>query len=273
MNWIIFILIFASLVCRPGITAQASAKENIRKLKEKFMIALGLSSLFGMGWAIGLLASSDLPDAVRYPAEWIFTLATAFLGVYLFVLYVLRSQEARKLWKRWLLCQHRRKREVSFSSTLTRSRSRFRSISSTLTSWTGTLGREGKSGPRANHGDARPDDLSMVEKMTPEDWRSSEAFSIESSVFVPEGTKGETVKEEMRDGHSGRSTDADSAPLVMTEELTDKIDPTSSKFQDNSSLESFQAVSSQLASSPPDADEECYIVENKQAEEFDITAL
>ena len=72
------------------------------------MIALGLSLLFGMGWAFGLLASSDLPPAVRYPTEWIFTLMAAFLGVYLFALYVLRPQEARKAWKRWLFCQCKR---------------------------------------------------------------------------------------------------------------------------------------------------------------------
>ena len=239
------------------------------------MIALGLSVLFGMGWAVGLLASSDLPEGVRYPAEWIFTLATAFLGVYLFALYVLRSQEARKLWKRWLCCQHKRKREVSFSSTLTRSRSRFRSISSTLTSWTGTLRREGKSGQAASYGDARLDDLSMVEKPNPDNWRSSEAFSMESSIYVPEGANVyvETLDEKPRNGHSGQSSSAGSAPLAMAEELSDKADHSDSKLQDNSLPESSKAVPSQLAPTLPDTDEECYIVENKQAEEFDVTAL
>ena len=139
MNWVLFILIFASLLCRPNVKKETSSSGNLRKLKENFMIALGLSLLFGMGWAVGLLASSDLPDAVRYPAEWVFTLTTAFLGVYLFVLYVLRSQDARKLWKRWLCCQSKKKRGVSFSSTNTQSSNRLKTLSSTLTSWKGTL--------------------------------------------------------------------------------------------------------------------------------------
>ena len=104
------------------------------------MIALGLSLLFGMGWAIGLLASSDLPPAVRYPAEWIFTLVTAFLGVYLFVLYILRSPDARNLWKMWLCCQFKKKPGSDFRSTSTPNRTSWGTVSSTLSwSWGGTL--------------------------------------------------------------------------------------------------------------------------------------
>jgi len=105
VNWIIFILIFASLLCRPNVKNELGGKGSLRKLKENFIIALGLSLLFGMSWAVGLLASSDLPDAVRHPAAWVFTLATAFLGVYLFLLYVPRSLEARQFWKQLLLCK------------------------------------------------------------------------------------------------------------------------------------------------------------------------
>ena len=133
MNWVIFIHIFGSLVFRPNVRKDTSTNANLRKLKQNFMIALGLSLLFGMGWAIGLLASSDLPAAVRYPAEWIFTLATAFLGVYLFAMYVLRSQEARKFWKRWFLCQSKKKPSVS--STSTPSRTRWGSVASTVRAW------------------------------------------------------------------------------------------------------------------------------------------
>ena len=128
MNWIIFILIFASLLCRPNIQKEASNRSNMRKLKENFMVALGLSLLFGIGWAVGLLASSDAPDAVRLPAEWIFTIVNAFLGVYLFVLYVIRSPEARKLWKKRLCCQRKKSIDLPRSSTR-------RTWYSTLRSW------------------------------------------------------------------------------------------------------------------------------------------
>ena len=139
MNWIIFILIFASLLCRPNVREETRNHTNLRKLKDNFIIAIGLSLLFGAGWALGLLASSDLPHAVRSPAEWIFTLVNAFLGVYLFVLYVVRSPEARVLWKKWLLCQ--RKRTIDIPSSSIR-----RTWTSTLRSWAkrSTLRKSGK---------------------------------------------------------------------------------------------------------------------------------
>ena len=137
MNWIIFVIIIASLVRKPDIRKETSKWRNLRKLKEYFIIALGLSLLFGTGWAVGLLASSELHDAVRYPAEWIFTLMTAFLGVYLFAMYILRSAEARKLWKTWLLCQYKKK--GTFEITNTSKKPKLRIISPTVGSLKRTL--------------------------------------------------------------------------------------------------------------------------------------
>ena len=138
MNWIIFVLIFGNLLCRPNVKKEMGNKGNLRRLKENFIIALGLSLLFGMGWAVGLLASSDLPAGVRYPAEWVFTLATAFLGVYLFVLYVIRSEEAREFWKQLFLCK-KPISGVSSGNLRTTSRTRLGTASSTLRSWSDTL--------------------------------------------------------------------------------------------------------------------------------------
>ena len=138
VNWIIFILIFASLLCRRNVKNEMGGKGRLRKLKENFIIALGLSLLFGMSWAVGLLASSDLPDAVRHPAAWVFTLATAFLGVYLFILYVPRSLEARQFWKQVLLCKSKTPVSHAYSTNPTSLRQRW-TASSTLRSWAETL--------------------------------------------------------------------------------------------------------------------------------------
>ena len=138
VNWIIFILIFASLLCRPNVKNELGGKGRLRRLKENFIIALGLSLLFGMSWAVGLLASSDLPDAVRHPAAWVFTLVTAFLGVYLFILYVPRSLDARRFWKQLLLCKS--KTPVSHvGRTNPTSMRQQGTTSSMLRSWAGTL--------------------------------------------------------------------------------------------------------------------------------------
>ena len=138
VNWIIFILIFASLLCRPNVKNELGGKGRLRKLKENFIIALGLSLLFGMSWAVGLLASSDLPDAVRHPAAWVFTLATAFLGVYLFILYVPRSSEARQFWKQLLLCKSKTPVSRVYSTNSNNLGQRWTGFS-TLRSWAGTL--------------------------------------------------------------------------------------------------------------------------------------
>ena len=135
MNWVIFILIFVSLLSRPNIRKETSNHGKLRKLKENFTIALGLSLLFGMGWAVGLLATSGVHVAVQIPAEWIFTFMTAFLGVYLFILYILRSSEARGLWKRWLLCQHIKKHYSVGVSASSSSRTKLRDLPSSMRSW------------------------------------------------------------------------------------------------------------------------------------------
>ena len=291
MNWIIFILIFGSVLCRSGVKG-TSRGEKLRKLKENFMIALGLSILFGMGWAVGLLASSDIPPAVRYPAEWIFTLITALLGVYLFLLYVLRSAEGRGVWKRWLLCQSKRKRGVSFTSSTQRSR---------LSTLTHTLSRRIKvrrdtlndsrntstirddsriaaiamSGPQTLHGNFQPVNFEMIEKMKPEEWNYSDAFSPESSTFLPAGNE-EVTSEETVERPSGQYA---TAVLPTAEELNDEIDTSDSKVNpsyqvhaDNVSPES-NAPPTQTAPSLSSAEGQCYTVENKEADGIEITKL
>ena len=294
MNWVMFILIFGSLLCRRTVKKETSKNDKLRKLKENFMIALGLSVLFGMGWAVGLLASSDLPEGVRYPAEWIFTLTTAFLGVYLFVLYVIRSPEARRLWKRWFLCQRKRKRGVSFTSSTRRSR--LSTISRTLSRKlrvrrdtlndsrnTSTIQEDSHvsavviSAPQTLHGNLQPVNLELVEKMKPEEWNYSEAFSHKSS----EGGKEETLEETVDRGPSQYTT-ADDSVFSVAEDVIDEIDtsewcynmvhPSCQFHADNMSPVS-DALPTETAPSLSAAEEECYIVENKQAEGTEITPL
>ena len=227
MNWIIFVLIFGSLLRGLNIPKETGNSENLRKLKKYFMIALGLSLLFGMGWVVGLLASSDLPSAVRYPAEWTFTLATSFQGVYLFVLKILRSAEARKFWKSCFLCQHKRKRVVSFSSSNTQTMSRLRSFSSTLASWRGTLtaGRsstEIASAQRKNHAHLQPINLELVEKMKPDDWCYSDVFSPEP-LTIPPGNAQESVMVTKESSHL-RSTFFTSSSRKVTLSSTNHED-------------------------------------------------
>ena len=232
------------------------------------MIALGLSLLFGMGWAIGLLATSDLPDGVRYPAEWVFTLMTAFLGVYLFVLHVLKSQEARRLWKRWLLCQ--RKRAAFGVSTSNTSKSR---LTSTLVSWTrtfkrSTLGEVGKSTDTMTHNTpAASENLYSSSSLTERTTDITSTFVVPSSAM--ENTTSEATSPHLphaeielvhRLDQDGQSNNEE--PLkANTESIVETM-----SFHGNSSLLGFNALSAQQDPTPTGTDGDCYIVQNKETE-------
>lgn len=73
------------------------------KLKQQFVIALTLSLLFGLGWGVGLLATTSIPVvAVSYTLQAIFILLTGFQGLIIFIMNCVRSPDARYEWKRWV---------------------------------------------------------------------------------------------------------------------------------------------------------------------------
>ena len=123
-NWVIFILIMVSLSSRPNLKKEGSKKANYRKLKENLWVAMGLSVLFGLGWGIGLLATTGLPSFIHIIFEWAFTIMTAFQGLIIFILYCLRAAEVRKVWKRILCCESKRPKH---------------SLEPSSSGWTGTL--------------------------------------------------------------------------------------------------------------------------------------
>lgn len=107
-NWIVFAIIIFSLV-------RKSLKSNLKEVKTKkdknpkslikqqFVIAITLSVLFGLGWGIGLLATEDIygNKTARDLFASLFVVATAFHGLFIFVMHCLRSKDAQKVWKNW----------------------------------------------------------------------------------------------------------------------------------------------------------------------------
>ena len=249
MNWVIFILIFASMLCRPNVRKEISNNENLYKLKN-YMIALGLSLLFGISWAFGLLTSSDIPNAMRYPAEWIFTLMNTFLGVYLFVLYIIWSPDARKVWKRVICCHYQKSVELSHSTRTWSSSARF--MGRTFNSASGNIYSSNPS-EETSHIDLTYDEpYSVAENPTARS--TSTTADIELLPFDPDG----------------RSNSEEAAKTVSLSKLPVKSDTKTNSivettaFDDNSYLLSFNAPSAaQRNLSHTDAD--CNIVENKGA--------
>ena len=274
MNWVIFILIFASLLCRPNARKEMGDDNKLRKLKENFMIALGLSLLFGLGWAVGLLASSDLPDAVRYLAGWIFTLLNAFLGVYLFALYVVRSPEARNVWKRcilcerWICCESRR---IDHYRSSTRKR-----WTSTIGSWVGTF-KQSETGGKDTDTLTRSANLASANVFSFSN-PSGRISQIDSSYAKPSSVTGVTTPTSPSaeiellplhpDGQSNNEEMPKSVTLpilqlsVVTESVVETMD-----CKDNFSLLSFNSPSVHSTSSVSQADADCIIVDSKETDE------
>jgi len=78
-------------------------KATAMKLKQNFIIALTLSLLFGLGWGVGLVATTSIPvPAISYLLQAIFILLTSFQGLLIFIMHCVRSEDARKQWKIWV---------------------------------------------------------------------------------------------------------------------------------------------------------------------------
>ena len=88
--------------CQTKFKESYSEDKNV-SLKQQLLIAVTLSILFGLGWGIGLPAAGQLYNTpgVRDTFAALFIILTAFQGLYVFIMHCIRSQEARKEWKRW----------------------------------------------------------------------------------------------------------------------------------------------------------------------------
>ena len=149
-NFIMFVVIMHSILCRHTARKDSASKSEFSW--KTAMIGLILAVTFGLGWIFGLLGTTSLPDAVRLPSVYLFTILVGMQGLLIFVLRVLRSHDVRTEWKRWfyaLTCrmesyiQSSRRRTTHHhaqgsSSDTSRSeghhRSTFRPRSTTLTS-------------------------------------------------------------------------------------------------------------------------------------------
>ena len=100
-----FFLIMIQLLkkrCQTKFKESYSEDKNV-SLKQQLLIAVTLSVLFGLGWGIGLPAAGQLYNTpgVRDTFAALFIILTAFQGLFVFIMHCIRSQEARKEWKRW----------------------------------------------------------------------------------------------------------------------------------------------------------------------------
>ena len=72
--------------------------------KRLTIIAFGLSVVFGLGWGLGLAATSSDAKEVTFVFQVIFSIFVSAQGILIFILHGLRSPDARLVWKTWLSC-------------------------------------------------------------------------------------------------------------------------------------------------------------------------
>ena len=77
-------------------------KDRFKSLKRQIVIAIGLATLFGLGWGFGLAASSTSVKELSFSFQLLFSIFVGLQGVFIFVLHGIRKEEARKQWKMWL---------------------------------------------------------------------------------------------------------------------------------------------------------------------------
>ena len=80
---------------------KSDLKDKLESVKKQVAIAVGLATLFGLGWGFGLAASSTTEKELTFAFQLLFGLFVGLQGVILFVLHGVRKQEARSQWKEW----------------------------------------------------------------------------------------------------------------------------------------------------------------------------
>ena len=102
-NWIMFFLIITSICCRGLETDVKDTGSQIKAYKAKFTIAAILAVMFGLGWTLGLAATSVPVKEFSLTFQILFSIFVGAQGVLIFFLHGVRNQDIRKLWKWWLI--------------------------------------------------------------------------------------------------------------------------------------------------------------------------
>ena len=109
-NWVVFIIIFTSLLRKSCDKKLKEVKETDKKkgdkktspVKQQFLVAVTLSVLFGLGWGVGLLATDKVyVSAIKDLFASLFVILTTSQGLLVFIMHCLQSRDIRNVWARW----------------------------------------------------------------------------------------------------------------------------------------------------------------------------
>ena len=122
-NWIMFVLIMVSICGHTqGPVTDKKEGSKIKAMQTNFTIAVTLSVVFGLGWALGLAATSLPVKELTLMFQILFSIFVGAQGVLLFLLHGVRNQDIRKVWIQCFAMIGRKSRLTSIiSSTKTSS--------------------------------------------------------------------------------------------------------------------------------------------------------
>ena len=98
VNWIMFVIIMAS-ICKHTKGADHKKGHKVDSIKKNVVIALTLATIFGLGWGIGLAATSGPIRQLTLTFQILFSILVGLQGTLIFVLHGIRNKDVRNLWK------------------------------------------------------------------------------------------------------------------------------------------------------------------------------
>ncbi len=81
---------------------EKTSTENVREFKVKFIIALSLAVVLGLGWVFGLVATSSNVVELTFTLQIIFGVFVGSQGVLIFILHGVRNKDFREFWARFV---------------------------------------------------------------------------------------------------------------------------------------------------------------------------
>ena len=86
-------------------------------MKTNFTIAATLAVVFGLGWALGLAATSLPVKELTLTFQVLFSIFVGAQGILLFLLHGVRNQDIRKVWMQFFAAIRRKSRLASVTSS------------------------------------------------------------------------------------------------------------------------------------------------------------
>ena len=115
-DWIMFFLIMGSICkSRNIIHAQSTSEKNSispKILKQNLLIAVVLSTTFGLGWGFGQLATSHDVVAITIVFQVLFSIFVGAQGVLIFFFHGVHNTDARSFWKNCFVTLSKQPRRV-----------------------------------------------------------------------------------------------------------------------------------------------------------------